>query len=85
MKKRMLALACAAAMVLSLAACGGKKEETQAADTQAATEAQAEETTEAVKTNSGSADGKYELALVTDLGTIDDKACLLYTSDAADE
>lgn len=68
MKKRMLALACAAAMVLSLAACGGKKEETQAADTQA------EETTEAVKTNSGSADGKYELALVTDLGTIDDKA-----------
>ena len=70
----MLALACAAAMVLSLAACGGKKEETQAADTQAATEAQAEETTEAVKTNSGSADGKYELALVTDLGTIDDKA-----------
>lgn len=74
MKKRMLALACAAAMVLSLAACGGKKEETQAADTQAATEAQAEETTEAVKTNSGSADGKYELALVTDLGTIDDKA-----------
>ena len=73
MKKRMLALACAAAMVFSLAACGGKTEETKAADTQAATEAATAETEE-VKTTSDSADGKYELALVTDLGTIDDKA-----------
>lgn len=69
----MLALACAAAMVFSLAACGGKTEETKAADTQAATEAATAETEE-VKTTSDSADGKYELALVTDLGTIDDKA-----------
>ncbi|MDO4438127.1 MAG: BMP family ABC transporter substrate-binding protein [Eubacteriales bacterium] len=77
MKKRMLALACAAAMVLSLVACGGKTEET-AAETKAeettVAESQAEESKEDVKTTSDSADGKYELALVTDLGTIDDKA-----------
>ena len=43
MKKRILALALACVMALSLAACGSKKEETKAAETTAA-ETTAEET-----------------------------------------
>ena len=78
MKRKVLALALAAAMAASLAACGGSsKPETTAAPTEAQTtaaESKAEseaaaETTAAEKSSSG-----YELALVTDLGTIDDKS-----------
>lgn len=81
MKKRILALMMTAAMVVGLTACGGTKtpdpttaapEKTTAATettTAAPAESKAEETTAAAKT----ADG-YELALVTDLGTIDDKS-----------
>ncbi len=78
MKRKVLALALAAAMAASLAACGGSsKPETTAAPTEAQTtaaESKAEseaaaETTAAEKSSSG-----YDLALVTDLGTIDDKS-----------
>ena len=46
--KKVLAVALASAMVLSMAACGGSAEETTAAATEAATEAAAEEEAEAV-------------------------------------
>lgn len=77
MKKTVLALALAAAMVGSLTACGGgSKTESTAAPTEAQTtaaESKAEEaTTEAAASEPAS--GGYELALVTDLGTIDDKS-----------
>lgn len=79
MRKKMLAVLMAAAMVTGLTACGGNSgTETTAAATEAAktetTAAASEASTEAVKTDSGSSEGGYELALVTDLGTIDDKS-----------
>lgn len=74
MKKRVLAFTMAAAMMLGLTACGGSTtaETTAAGETTKA----AETTAEAVKetTTAGSTAGGYELALVTDLGTIDDKS-----------
>ena len=77
MKKTVLALALAAAMVGSLTACsGGSKTESTAApaETQApaAESKDGEATTEAAASQPSS--GGYELALVTDLGTIDDKS-----------
>ena len=75
MKKRFLALALVAAMsVTSLAACSSSSTEATTAAAGDATEAADEEASTGVKTQSESEDGKYELALVTDLGTIDDKA-----------
>ena len=80
MKKRILAMALAAVMAGSLTACGGsaKTEPTQAP---AGTEAPAVESKDEGKTEGGesteaaaSQAGGYELALVTDLGTIDDKS-----------
>ena len=80
MKKRILAMALAAVMAGSLAACGGspKTEPTQAP---AGTEAPAAESKDEGKTEgeaateaAASQSGGYELALVTDLGTIDDKS-----------
>ena len=80
MKKRILAMALAAVMAGSLTACGGsaKTEPTQAP---AGTEAPAAESKDEGKTEGGesteaaaSQSGGYELALVTDLGTIDDKS-----------
>lgn len=83
MKKRLMAAGLASAMAFSLAACGGSSDTAattaaagDAAETTAAgaeTEAAAQKETGA-QTSSDSADGKYELALVTDLGTIDDKS-----------
>ena len=86
MKKRILALALAAVMAGSLSACSGSSgTDTKAAPAQteapaseskpeAKEESKAEEG-DAAKTASskGGAEG-YELALVTDLGTIDDKS-----------
>ena len=86
MKKRILALALAAVMAGSLTACSGSSgTDTKAAPAQteapaseskpeAKEESKAEEG-DAAKTASskGGAEG-YELALVTDLGTIDDKS-----------
>jgi len=81
MKKRLLAVLMAAAMTAGLSACGGGG----TADTTAAAGAGPEETTAAAgsaetttaaetKTASEPSDGGFELALVTDLGTIDDKS-----------
>lgn len=80
MKKRALAVTLAVLMAASLSACGSSnsgsgsttaapEETTTAAETKAA-EA---ETTAGTAVKSESSDG-YELALVTDLGTIDDKS-----------
>ncbi|WP_124065935.1 BMP family ABC transporter substrate-binding protein [Clostridium sp. E02] len=72
MKKRVLALAMAVMMTAALSGCGASKsgDATKAADTSETTTA---ETTGATSVKSDSSDG-YELALVTDLGTIDDKS-----------
>lgn len=81
MKKTVLALALAAAMVGSLTACGGgSKTESTAAPTEAQTaaaeskEAESKEAESAEAPTEAAASGGYELALVTDLGTIDDKS-----------
>ena len=82
MMKKAMAAGLAAAMVFSLAACGSSgSAETTAAAGEASTEAGAAESADAdakketgVQTASDTKDGKYELALVTDLGTIDDKS-----------
>lgn len=74
MKKRVLALAMAVLMTASLSACGSSSSgtgTTTAGDTTAAAEKAEETTAAAGKTESS--DG-YDLALVTDLGTIDDKS-----------
>lgn len=76
MKKRVFSLLLTVAMVLSLAACGGNgtdtteptKEETTPVDTQ-----DGSKETEGTSEGSSSSGG-YEIALVTDLGTIDDKS-----------
>lgn len=75
MKKRFMALMMAAAMTATLTACGGgsSTSETTAAGTETtAAETKGEETTTAAA--SGDSASGYELALVTDLGTIDDKS-----------
>lgn len=75
MKKRFMALMMAAAMTATLTACGGGSStpETTAAGTETtAAETKGEETTTAAA--SGDSASGYELALVTDLGTIDDKS-----------
>ncbi len=82
MKKKTLALTLALLVAASLSACGSKGTDTPAPET---TTAAAETTTAAAETTTAKAeetkvaeaqtgsDG-YELALVTDLGTIDDKS-----------
>lgn len=76
MKKKVLSALLSVAMVATmLVGCGSSETATGATDTattEAATEAAATEAVEATESES-SADG-YELALVTDLGTIDDKS-----------
>ncbi|MCI8888897.1 MAG: BMP family ABC transporter substrate-binding protein [Hungatella sp.] len=76
MKKRMLAVLMAGTLISGLTACGGGNsssgETTAPAQTTAA--AQAPEAGGSEKTASAPSDGGYELALVTDLGTIDDKS-----------
>ena len=75
MKSKILSvLLCASMVAAMLVGCGSKTEEAPAAE--AATEAPAEEAaTEAPATASeANEEGGYELALVTDLGTIDDKS-----------
>lgn len=81
MKRKMLALLMAVTMTAGLTACGGSdsgSQTTAGADSTTAaaetTTAAAKAETEAPKTASESSDGGYELALVTDLGTIDDKS-----------
>lgn len=76
MKKRALAFAMAVMMAATLSACGSSNSgsATTAAPSTETTAAQKEtETTGATSQKSDSSSG-YELALVTDLGTIDDKS-----------
>lgn len=81
MKKRVLAVLMAAAMTAGLTACGGSGDSgsaqttaAAAAETTTAAAAGAAETKAAEKTASEPSDNGFELALVTDLGTIDDKS-----------
>jgi len=75
MKKKVFSLLLAVAMVLSLAACGSNDtdttEPTKEETTPVSTQGDGEETGAASGGSSGSG---YEVALVTDLGTIDDKS-----------
>ena len=74
MKKRALALAMAVLMAASLSACGSSGSGTGGTGTSAAeTTASSAAAAESTEAKSDSAGG-YELALVTDLGTIDDKS-----------
>lgn len=78
MKSKILSvLLCVSMVAAMLAGCGSKTEEAPAAD--AATEAPAEEAEAPAEDAQATAseandEGGYELALVTDLGTIDDKS-----------
>lgn len=74
MKKKVLSLILASAMVVSLAACGSSEtpaETTPAADS-AATETKTETTEAPADTAAATVEGK--IALVTDVGTIDDES-----------
>ncbi|MDE6357623.1 MAG: BMP family ABC transporter substrate-binding protein [Eubacteriales bacterium] len=64
--KKLVSLFLAATMALSMVACGG--------GTTSTTEEPAGEETSSVETQDKSSDGKYEIALVTDVGTIDDRS-----------
>lgn len=76
MKRRLLAVLTAAAMTAGLTACGGGGTTETTTAAAAETTAAAADTTAATenKTASEPSDGGFELALVTDLGTIDDKS-----------
>lgn len=77
MKKKVISLVLASAMALSLVGCGSSstKEEAAPAETAAATEEAAPADTTAATEEAVVADGdSYELALVIDVGTIDDKS-----------
>ncbi len=81
MKNKIISvLLCLGMVATMLAGCGSAAggESTPAAETEAAAEEAAEEAPaeeeEKVTASEASADGGYELALVTDLGTIDDKS-----------
>ena len=67
--KKILALLLALVLVLSLAACGAKKEEPKA-DTQPKVTNNPDE----IADNMTSSDGKYEVAFVTDVGQLKDKS-----------
>lgn len=69
--KKFLALALVSVMALGLASCAGTTTDTTAAVSTEATQATTTAETTAAPT---SADGTYELALITDVGNIDDKS-----------
>ena len=69
--KKILALLLALVLVLSLAACGAKKEEPKATE-QPATKVT--DNADEVADNMTSSDGKYEVAFVTDVGQLKDKS-----------
>ena len=68
--KKILALLLALVLVLSLAACGAKKEEPKAEEPATKVTDNADE----VADNMTSSDGKYEVAFVTDVGQLKDKS-----------
>ena len=74
--KKILALLLVLAMAVSLVACGSDKTETKAPETQApAAEAPAAETeAPAAETEAPAAANITKVALVTDVGTIDDES-----------
>jgi basic membrane protein A len=73
--KKVLATTLALTLIVSLSACG-KKEPSKAGSegNGTATEAPKETTPEATPDANANEAGKYELALITDVGTIDDKS-----------
>ena len=75
--KKILALLLVLALSVSLVACGGKTEapaETQAAAAPAAPEAPAAATADDIADEMTSADGKYQVAFITDVGQLKDKS-----------
>ena len=68
MKKRILAVLMAAAMTAGLTACGGGGGNTETSAQAPVADGGSDQS------SSGASDGGFELALVTDLGTIDDKS-----------
>jgi len=72
--KRILALALVMVMGLALVACGGTAKTTTTATTKAETTSAQSDTTAPAATTTKAADGKFELALITDVGNIDDKS-----------
>jgi len=86
MKKKLAAMFLVVTMAMSLAACGNgstaddsTKAETESSaaeetETSAAEESEATEESKAEETSSSSSSSGYEIALVTDYGTIDDKS-----------
>lgn len=77
MKSKLLSVVlCASMVVAMLVGCGSSAEQAPADGTEnAAAETESAETEEAqVTASEANAEGGYELALVTDLGTIDDKS-----------
>ena len=73
--KKILAMLLVLAMALSLVACGGAKtEETQAPETQAAAPAETEAAAPAETEAAAPAGEVTKVALVTDVGTIDDES-----------
>ena len=67
--KKILALLLALALVVSLAACGAKKEEPKTETAPKATD-----NADEIPDNMMSSDGKYEIAFVTDVGQLKDKS-----------
>ena len=75
MKKRFLSLVIAGAMLAAtLSACAVQKPGTETGGSQAVTDGQQAEGESTAKTDEGSSASGYELALITDVGTIDDKS-----------
>nr|WP_180951219.1 BMP family ABC transporter substrate-binding protein [Marasmitruncus massiliensis] len=72
MMKKFLALTIAMLMTASMAACGGSGAASSAPA--ASSEAAPASSAAASETASAGEDGKFELALITDIGTIDDKS-----------
>ena len=72
--KKILALLLVLCMTLSLVACGGKTEEAAPAESQAAApEAAASTNPDDIADEMTSADGKYQVAFITDVGMLKDK------------
>ncbi|MGB8454229.1 MAG: BMP family ABC transporter substrate-binding protein [Anaerocolumna sp.] len=86
LSKKLLSLVLTAILVLSLGACGSKADNTGNAGNTAADESgvkygiaadtvdDAANATDTAANNGGDESGKYEIALITDIGTIDDKS-----------
>jgi basic membrane protein A len=73
MKKKLLSLVLAGCMIASLTACGSSNKTTEQSKDTTTETTEATDTTEEATEGEASATG-YELALVTDIGTIDDKS-----------